>query len=254
VQPEQEVQPQVEPEPQPVTEPQPEPVAQVQPEPEVQPQVEPEPQPVTEPQAQPVAQTQPAEAEPNQEVVLDDIRPVETVAPPTVVANTTIATPMTGVIKWYTLEEADKLCEKAPRRFFIDVYTDWCGWCKRMDKETFANPTLANYINDNFYPVKLNAESKSTILFNNKLYHSQQKTHDVAISLLKGQLGYPSFVILDENRQTLGVLKGYIGIDKLYSTLVYVGEDYFITSNDKEFQSQWPKIKEETDKKYKPQY
>ena len=57
-------------------------------------------------------------------------------------------------VKWYTLEEAQKLNAKNPKKIIIDVYTDWCGWCKKMDQATFGNPAIAKYLNDNYYPVK----------------------------------------------------------------------------------------------------
>ena len=47
-------------------------------------------------------------------------------------------------------EEAVAKSEKAPKKLFIDVYTDWCGWCKKMDKTTFAETEVAKYINENY--------------------------------------------------------------------------------------------------------
>jgi thiol:disulfide interchange protein len=47
-------------------------------------------------------------------------------------------------IKWHTLPEAIELNKKEPRKFMIDVYTDWCGWCKRMDATTFSNDTIVS--------------------------------------------------------------------------------------------------------------
>ncbi|NLA50280.1 MAG: DUF255 domain-containing protein, partial [Bacteroidales bacterium] len=63
----------------------------------------------------------------------------------------------TGV-RWYSMEEAEKLYNKSPRPIFIDTYTDWCGWCKKMDNETFTDPVIADLLNSKFYPVKFNAE------------------------------------------------------------------------------------------------
>ena len=71
-------------------------------------------------------------------------------------------------VKWYTFEEAVDLSKNNPKKLFIDVYTDWCGWCKRMDQNTFTHPVIAKYLNENFYAVKFNAESTKPIDFTGK--------------------------------------------------------------------------------------
>lgn len=64
----------------------------------------------------------------------------------------------TETIKWMGFNEAIEACKKEPKMIFIDVFTDWCGWCKRMDATTFKNPVIAKYMNDKFYAVKFDAE------------------------------------------------------------------------------------------------
>jgi thioredoxin-related protein len=90
-----------------------------------------------------------------------------------------------GPINWLTLEEADSLYKIEKRPMFIDVYTDWCGWCKRMDASTFQDPTVAAYLNANFYAVKLDAETKDTITFNGTTYTNAQsvKAKQIIIDL-----------------------------------------------------------------------
>src|SRR5690606_19582574 len=66
-------------------------------------------------------------------------------------------------INWLTIEEVEKLTKEKPRKIFVDVYTDWCGWCKRMDATTFADAAVIDYVNENYYAVKLNAESGDNI-------------------------------------------------------------------------------------------
>ncbi|NJK95139.1 MAG: DUF255 domain-containing protein [Bacteroidales bacterium] len=68
-------------------------------------------------------------------------------------------------VKWYTIEQVVELQKKEPKKILIDVYTDWCGWCKKMDAETFDHPIIAEYINKYYYPVKFNAESKEPVDF-----------------------------------------------------------------------------------------
>ncbi|MCP4522175.1 MAG: DUF255 domain-containing protein, partial [Cytophagales bacterium] len=81
-------------------------------------------------------------------------------------------------VQWHTLEEVEELMKKEPRKIIIDVYTDWCHWCKKMDKTTFNHPEIAKYINKNFYAVKINAESKKSITFNNKTYLTKGRYND----------------------------------------------------------------------------
>ena len=60
-------------------------------------------------------------------------------------------------VNWLTFEQASALAKTKPKKMLIDVYTDWCGWCKKMDATTFANPKIAAYVNQYFYAVKFNS-------------------------------------------------------------------------------------------------
>jgi thioredoxin-related protein len=77
-------------------------------------------------------------------------------------------------IKWYSINEAYQAYLKNPKPFYIDVYTEWCGWCKRMDQTTFKDPELANYLNNFFYPIKFDAESKEPVNFGGRTYVNSQ--------------------------------------------------------------------------------
>lgn len=69
-----------------------------------------------------------------------------------------------------TLKEAQEAQKKQPRKIVVDVYTGWCGWCKRMDATTFAHPEVVKYANENFYAVKFDAETQELVKFNGKEY------------------------------------------------------------------------------------
>lgn len=100
-------------------------------------------------------------------------------------------------VKWFTIQEAEKLSKQSPRPMFIDTYTDWCGWCKKMDKDTFTNPVISDLLNSKFYPVKFNAEGKENIKFFGRDYINDGKAgaaHQLAVALLQGQLSYPTVV------------------------------------------------------------
>src|SRR5688572_27861029 len=70
-----------------------------------------------------------------------------------------------ATVNWMTFEEAVEKSKTEKRKIFIDVYTDWCGWCKVMDKQTFAVPAVAKLLNEKYYAVKFNAEQREDVFF-----------------------------------------------------------------------------------------
>ncbi len=133
-----------------------------------------------------------------------------------------------SLVKWYTLEEAVKLAESNPRPIMLDVYTDWCSWCKFMMTTTFANKALSDYINTNFYAAKFNAESFDTVTYRGKKYFNRRigsrPSHDLAAILLDGRLGYPSLVFFDREG-TRSVIPGYKEAKDLEPILIYFAEN-----------------------------
>ena len=112
-----------------------------------------------------------------------------------------------SVINWMTFEEAMEKNKTEPRKIFIDVYTDWCGWCKVMDKKTFSNPIIAEYMNDKYYAVKLDAEQREDIEFNGTTFkfvaQGSRGYHELAAALLNGKLSYPTVVFMVEEFYSL---------------------------------------------------
>jgi thioredoxin-related protein len=133
----------------------------------------------------------------------------------------------TDGIRWMGFEEAVRKSESEKKKIFIDVYTDWCGWCKRMDATTFKNDTVIDYLNQHFHAVKLNAESRDTIRFRDQVFvfRPEYKANEIALSLLSGKMGYPSFVVLDENFSMLNVLAGYQTPEQLLPALQHFAEN-----------------------------
>lgn len=131
-------------------------------------------------------------------------------------------------IKWLTLGEAQKLCKDNPKTILVDVYTDWCVWCKKMLAGTFSDPFIVNYINANFYPVRFNAESHDSIRYQDTLYKSTQigarAPHQLAIKLLNGRLSYPTIVYIDKEGRRSPVA-GYYDSQHIMPILVYFAED-----------------------------
>ena len=115
-------------------------------------------------------------------------------------------------IKWLSLTELQAAFAKQPKPIIIDVYTDWCGWCKVMDRETYSNEKVIDYLNKNFYAVKFNAESTAEVIFANKKYsyNPAYNANDLAVYLLGGRMAYPTTVLLSTLNAQPAPLSGYL--------------------------------------------
>ena len=130
-------------------------------------------------------------------------------------------------IAWLTWEEAIEMNEKAPRKIVVDIYTEWCGWCKRMDASTFSKAEIADYINANYYAVKFDAELKEDIIFKGKTYsyvaNGRRGYHALAAEITGGMLSYPTTVFLDEEMNVIQAIKGYKDPNSFEQIATYFG-------------------------------
>ncbi len=140
-------------------------------------------------------------------------------------------------IEWLDITKAEKAMAKkanAEKKYFIDCYTDWCGWCKRMDKDTFSDTLIAKLMNHYFVASKFDAEQKEEVTINGKTYqnpnydpNAKRKTvHQLAYYLLNNRLSYPSFSILDKEFNVITVVPGYYPPAEFEKIIVYIGEGY----------------------------
>lgn len=134
-------------------------------------------------------------------------------------------------INWMTWDEAIDAAKDNPKKIFIDVYTDWCGWCKKMDASTFMDPSVVKYMNEHFYAVKFNAEQKEDIVYNGYtlkfLNQGRRGVHELAVSLLDGKLQYPCYVYLDEEQKRITISPGFKNVQPFLKELSYIGGDHF---------------------------
>jgi len=143
-------------------------------------------------------------------------------------------------INWISWEEAVQLSQTdaQPKKIFVDVYTDWCGWCKKMDKNTFQNPEVSKYMQDNFYMVKMDAEGKDPIKYQGKTFKfvpsGRRGYHELAAALLQGRMSYPTVVFLDEQLNMLSPVPGYQQVEPFMQIAKYFGENIY---KDKDWES-----------------
>lgn len=146
-------------------------------------------------------------------------------------------------INWISFEEAVKLNKTTPKKFLIDVYTDWCGYCKKMDRETYENANVIEVLNKHFYTVKLNAEQREPITYKEKTFkfvpNGNRGFNEFAYSILNGKMSYPSTVFLSQEESIIETLPGYLDPVIMEKIIVYLGEDRFKTQKWDEFETEF---------------
>ncbi|NNL17080.1 MAG: thioredoxin fold domain-containing protein [Flavobacteriaceae bacterium] len=120
-------------------------------------------------------------------------------------------------INWVSIEEAIELQQKEPRKIIMDFYTNWCGPCKLLDKRTFKNKDVSQFINEHYYAVKFNAEGNDMVNFNGHEFtnpnydpakaYRRNSTHQ--LSRYFGVNAFPTIVFLDENKGLITQVKGF---------------------------------------------
>lgn len=129
-------------------------------------------------------------------------------------------------VNWMTFEQAIEAQKKNSKPIFMDAYTIWCGPCKMLDKNTFADQSVSEYINANYNPVKFDAEGTELINYkgqeySNPEYDPNRKGRNASHQFTEFLRipGYPSMVIFDTNLNVQDVIVGYHTPDQLLEKL-----------------------------------
>jgi thioredoxin-related protein len=134
-------------------------------------------------------------------------------------------------VAWLTFEQAVEKVKSEKKMLFIDVYTDWCGWCKVMDKNTFSDPAVARLLNERFHAVKFNAEQTDDVVFQGNTFkfvpYGSKGTHQLASALLNNQLSYPTVVFLDPEFKSAYPIPGYRDAAEFHKFLIFFSEGHY---------------------------
>ena len=120
-------------------------------------------------------------------------------------------------INWVSLDEALKLQKKEPKKIIMDVYTNWCGPCKLLDKNTFHNKDVVDYVNKHYYAVKFNGEGNEVVKYSGKTFSNANYNPDLAnrrnsvhdLTRFLKVNAYPTIVFFNDDSAVLTAVKGY---------------------------------------------
>jgi thioredoxin-related protein len=148
-------------------------------------------------------------------------------------------------VNWMSVEKAYELSKTDSKPILIDVYTDWCGWCKKMDKDTYAKADIAEFINKNYYAVKFNAEQKDSIHIMDHTFNfvaqGKRGYHELAAALLNGKMSYPATVFLTSKFEMITIVPGYQTEKEFDVILNYVEGEHYSSTPYEEFSASYTK-------------
>ena len=159
----------------------------------------------------------------------------------------------TDGIQWMSFEEAVKRAEtdKNPKNIFIDFYTSWCGWCKVMDKQTFADPTVAELMNKYFYPVKFDAEGRNPVTFRGQEFtfvaEGRNGYHQLAAEFMQGKMSYPTFMFLNPKFEIITPISGFVKPEEFEPIVNFLGQNKYLEPDN----GNWEQYRENYQKGHK---
>jgi thioredoxin-related protein len=147
-------------------------------------------------------------------------------------------------VQWMKFEDAYAASQKKPRKIFVDIYANWCGWCKALDRDTFSDTGVIRILNEHYYPVKLNSESKETHTVGDNKFSSLELAASLAMVKSNESLGLPTMVILNENMQLSEVIQGFRKPDFLKERLSFFAFNKNAAQSPKETRVKWMKFED----------
>ena len=134
-------------------------------------------------------------------------------------ARPVAAAPNPGVA-WRGWDRGLEEAKTSGRPMLVDVYTEWCGWCRRMDADVYSRPEIRDYLRDRFVMVKLDAEASDPARYEGRSFTSRTLAARFGVS------GYPTTIFLRPAGDHLVNVPGYVDADRFLLVLRYIGEGH----------------------------
>ncbi len=140
------------------------------------------------------------------------------------------------LVQWLAFDAAVAKAQKENKHLIVDVYTNWCGWCKVMDRQTYGNPEVAAYLTEHFSLAKVNGESSAKLTWNGKSLTEREFARAVGVT------GYPATYFMKPNAELLGGVSGYIKSPDMMIYAKYVNTKFYEKGKLQEFADSLRKV------------
>ncbi|MEW5701015.1 MAG: thioredoxin fold domain-containing protein [Candidatus Zixiibacteriota bacterium] len=130
-------------------------------------------------------------------------------------------------IEWLTYDAGLAKAKAENKPIIIDFTASWCGWCKKMERETFSDPKVIKYMRDTYVPIKVWGDdtTKAAMVSHNGERMTQQRLSGAVY----GVRGYPTFWFLDSQGGRIGPQSGYRSPNQFLPLIEYVGGSHYKT-------------------------
>ncbi|MFA6469699.1 MAG: DUF255 domain-containing protein [Bacteroidota bacterium] len=125
-------------------------------------------------------------------------------------------------LQWKKFNDGLAEAKRSGKKVLVDVYTDWCKWCKEMDKKTYPDKTVSTYLQKHYVIIKLNAEGKEPIKYQGQSMSPQEFAQGMGVD------GYPATLFLQSDGKPITLLPGYSTPDQFIHVLSFIGENHYL--------------------------
>ena len=140
----------------------------------------------------------------------------------------------TAEIVWLNYEDGLKKGKLENKSIFVDFYTSWCGWCKKLDKDVYNDSAVKVVLARHFVTVKTNAESKRRFtLDDGKEYTDASLAREVF-----GVQGYPALWFLSAGGEKLTYIPGYVPKEKFVNILTFISSKAYQTKTFEDYEKE----------------
>lgn len=142
-----------------------------------------------------------------------------------------VATTPSSPMQWKRYDQGLSAAKNSKKYIFVQFYANWCGYCRKMDKEVFSKPQILNQLKSNFVAIRVNGESTNAVTVEGKQLSEQKLTqlHNVS--------GYPTLLFMDRQGKPIGKHPGYLGPDEFNSVLGYISSGSYQKMNFQNYMS-----------------